>query len=299
MKRPLKKGQVILTTEAPVGNVAQIEQEKHYILSQRVIAFETNANLSDDFLYFLIQKNKSVLLRYSTGGTAKGISQKSLKQVKVYLSTCITEQIKISQLHRIIKNLITLYERKIEYLSKIKYYFVQKIFSHLNAVRQIKIKELCNLKQWSTITSKEMKPIGYPVYGANGKIGFYDKYNHENPTICVTCRGATSGNILISDSFSYITGNAMCLDNLDENVNIKYLFEYLKFRGLQDVVTGSAQPQITSSLLGVVKIPFISKDKQDYFANIFKIFDSLTNNYKRKKNNLEKIKMFLLNIMFI
>ena len=116
MKKALKLGQVILTTEAPVGNVAQIKEKKHYILSQRVIAFETDKNLLDDFLYFLLQRNNSTLLRYSTGGTAKGISQKSLKQVKINLTPNISEQKQISQLLNVVKNLITLYERKLKLL---------------------------------------------------------------------------------------------------------------------------------------------------------------------------------------
>ncbi len=28
------------------------------------------------------------------------------------------------------------------------------------------------------------------VYGANGVIGYYDEYNHEDSEVAVTCRGA-------------------------------------------------------------------------------------------------------------
>lgn len=128
MKKTLKLGQVILTTEAPVGNVAQIKQMKHYILSQRVIAFETDKNLLDDFLYFLLQRYNSTLLRYSTGGTAKGISQKSLRQVKVNLTSNINEQKQISQLLSAVKNLITLYEDKQQHLIEIKNTLLNTMF---------------------------------------------------------------------------------------------------------------------------------------------------------------------------
>ena len=30
----------------------------------------------------------------------------------------------------------------------------------------------------------------FPVFGANGVIGKYDKYNHEDAQLLVTCRGA-------------------------------------------------------------------------------------------------------------
>jgi len=36
----LHKGQVLFTTEAPMGNVAQVPDNRRYILSQRTIAFD-------------------------------------------------------------------------------------------------------------------------------------------------------------------------------------------------------------------------------------------------------------------
>lgn len=51
----LKKGQVLFTTEAPMGNVAQVPDDRGYILSQRTIAFNVKANkISDDFLAVLL-----------------------------------------------------------------------------------------------------------------------------------------------------------------------------------------------------------------------------------------------------
>lgn len=38
----------------------------------------------------------------------------------------------------------------------------------------------------------------YPVFGANGIIGKYDKFNHKNSELLITCRGATCGSVNIS-----------------------------------------------------------------------------------------------------
>jgi type I restriction enzyme, S subunit len=78
--------QVLFTTEAPMGNVAQIPDDKKYILSQRTIAFVTDAaRLSEDYLAILL-KSPIVfgkLSARSSGGTAKGVSQKSLLSISV------------------------------------------------------------------------------------------------------------------------------------------------------------------------------------------------------------------------
>ena len=118
-----------------------------------------------------------------------------------------------------------------------------------------KIKDICKPKQWKTISAEMLQEEGYPVYGANGVIGYYSEYNHENPTLLVTCRGATCGSLNICQPYSYVNGNAMALDELRSDVNIKYLYYYLKARGFNDVISGSAQPQITRSAIEQVEMP--------------------------------------------
>ena len=55
----LHKGQVVFTTEAPMGNVAQIPNDDLYILSQRTIAFEVKHDLIiEDFLATLLRSPK-------------------------------------------------------------------------------------------------------------------------------------------------------------------------------------------------------------------------------------------------
>lgn len=124
-------------------------------------------------------------------------------------------------------------------------------------MKYVNLFDICSPKQWKTISGNDILKIGsYPVYGANGIIGFYDEYNHEEETLLVTCRGATCGTLNISVPKSYINGNAMALDNLSSSVNLKYLYYYLFLRGFDDVITGSAQPQITrEGLKNVNKIP--------------------------------------------
>ena len=101
----LHKGQVVFTTEAPMGNVAQIPNDDLYILSQRTIAFEVKHDLiQEDFLATLLRSQKifNELTALSSGGTAKGISQKSLSNLKVCLPTSLEEQSAIGSLFRIL-----------------------------------------------------------------------------------------------------------------------------------------------------------------------------------------------------
>ena len=129
-----------------------------------------------------------------------------------------------------------------------------------------KLTEISRPRQWTTIATQHFTKDGYPVYGANGKIGYYSEYNHEQPTIMIACRGATCGSINVSEPKSYINGNAMCLDDVDESINLTYLEYALRTRDFSDVITGSAQPQITATNLEKVEIPIPEKNAQAAFA---------------------------------
>ena len=113
----------------------------------------------------------------------------------------------------------------------------------------------CDMYQPKTISTKELIDDGkYLVYGANGVIGRYDKYNHEKAQLLITCRGATCGAVNISEPFSWINGNAMVINPKDENLDLKYLaYIFQSEVNFNKVITGSAQPQITrQSLLPVI-----------------------------------------------
>ena len=111
----LHKGQVLFTTEAPMGNVAQVPDEKKYILSQRTIAFLVkNHIITEDFLAAILRspKVRNELLTLQSGGTAKGVSQKSLSSIKVELPRDLKEQTAIAQVFHGFDNLITLHQRQ-------------------------------------------------------------------------------------------------------------------------------------------------------------------------------------------
>ena len=142
-------------------------------------------------------------------------------------------------------------------------------------IKQVNLIDICDPKQWKTISSNDLHDEGYPVYGANGKIGYFSKYTHEFPTVLITCRGATCGTINICEPKSYVNGNAMALDNLDSSVDLTYLFYVLKYRGFDDAISGSAQPQITRQNLKNVKIPMPLLVNQRKIAAILDAADSL------------------------
>jgi len=136
---------------------------------------------------------------------------------------------------------------------------------------------------------EQLTDNGYPVYGANGKIGYYHSYTHERPTLLITCRGATCGTLNISEPFSYVNGNAMALDDLSSEVELHYLFFYLLNRNLNDVISGSAQPQITRTGLEKVKIPLPPLQIQKKIAAVLEKADELRRKREEQIKRLDDL----------
>lgn len=157
-----------------------------------------------------------------------------------------------------------------------------------------KLGDVCELYQPKTISSKEMVDDGeYPVFGANGIIGKYDKYNHEEPQLLITCRGATCGSVNISEPKSWINGNAMVVRPIDNSLNLKFI-EYL-FRGGIDIsktITGAAQPQITRQTLSPVLISYPKSlpEQQRIVSILDEAFAAIAKTKANAEQNLKNAK---------
>lgn len=147
-----------------MGNVAQIPDTHKYILSQRTIAFVTDAaRLSEDYLAVLLKSPNvfGTLLARSSGGTAKGVSQKSLSSIHVRVCDELTEQTKIGEYFRELDRLIGLHQRKHDKLVTLKKAMLQKMFPQPGA------------------TTPEIRFKGFSGEWVEKKLG--DVFSYERP----------------------------------------------------------------------------------------------------------------------
>jgi len=153
----------------------------------------------------------------------------------------------------------------------------------------VELGEVCEIYQPKTITSKEIKSEGkYKVFGANGVIGYYDKYNHEDSEVLITCRGATCGTLNLSEPNSWITGNAMVIKPKDDLLSKQFLFYILKNSNLKSVISGSAQPQITRTSLSPLEIPFPPLSVQKEIVEQIEVKQNAIDHAKAIIQNLER-----------
>ncbi len=128
--KPLREQQILMTTEAPAGVVMQIPDNRPYILSQRVIALNVDPTKVDEcFFAYLLRSHyvQNQIERLCSGGTAKGISQKHLKEIKVRYPKSIKTQQKIAEFFTALDEKIHSIENKLSLLDRTKKYFVNAL----------------------------------------------------------------------------------------------------------------------------------------------------------------------------
>jgi restriction endonuclease S subunit len=142
-----------------------------------------------------------------------------------------------------------------------------------------KLGDICEIYQPKTISTSELIQNGeFLVYGANGVIGNYNKFNHEDSEVLVTCRGATCGTVNVSKPYSWINGNAMVVRPKHESLRKDFLTLVLKSVEYEKITTGTAQPQITRVPLANVEVTVPSLAAQEKVVNIIgSIFELLSN----------------------
>lgn len=146
------------------------------------------------------------------------------------------------------------------------------------------------LKYGKNLPVKEFTQTGYPVFGANGQIGFYSKYHYENSKVLITCRGATCGTINRNLPKSFITNNSIVIDIINDDIDESFLEYAIKATDRANVITGTAQPQITIENLSKHKIKIAPINEQKRIvAKLEKLLAKVETSQKR----LDKIPLIL------
>lgn len=126
----VKIDDVLITTEAPLGNVALVDRED-IALAQRVIKYRGKENISNNrFLLqkFLGEKFQEILTSKATGGTVQGIKGSVLHQIEISLPS-LKEQTKIAEFLSAVDDKISQLSQQLELLNQYKKGVMQKIFS--------------------------------------------------------------------------------------------------------------------------------------------------------------------------
>ena len=324
---PLYKGQVVFTTEAPMGNVAQIPDNEKYILSQRTIAFNPSQRLIDGFLADLLSTKKiqNELMSLATGGTAKGVSQKSLKFLKIAFPNT-EEQNFIHKVIKLLQTFITLQQRKLRQLKQLKMVMLQQLFVDKNNQQP-------NLRFKKFNGNWELHKLGDVILD-------YKKKNNNDllPVLTSSFQGieyqekhfgskqkhdTSDYNVLPKEYMTYRnrSDNGYFRFNINKlgiigivskfypvfttiNTNKQFLASYLNYNPrlknyFKVVSVGTSQHVLSLKNFKKTNLLFPSKSEQDKIGDFFNLLNKIIFLQQNKLTQLTTLKKYLLQKMFI
>lgn len=330
----LHKGQVLFTTEAPMGNVAQVPDNRRYILSQRTIAFDVKDKLITENFLATVLRTPTVfadLTALSSGGTAKGVSQKSLASVEIRLPKDLNEQEKIADTFFNLDHLITLHQRKYDKLQNLKKAMLEKMFPKNGSnVPEIRFKGFTD--DWEQrklgdniveYTEKTTENNQYPVLTSSRKgIFFQTDYYDGNQ---IASADNTGYNIVPYGYFTYrhmsddeifhfnindiaengIVSTLYPVFTTDENLDSRYLQyqlnygrEFARYAILQKQ-GGSRTYMYLNKLRNLYLTVPTAIEEQKKISEYFTNLDHLITLHQRELEKLKNIKKAMLEKMFV
>jgi type I restriction-modification system specificity subunit len=240
------------------------------------------------YVYYYLRQQSDSLNKLAIGGAQQNLNALTIKKFKIALPTLPTQQ-KIASILSAYDRLIENNTRRIRLLEQMaenlyKEWFVRFRFPEHEKVEMVnglpkgwklkRYEEELNIRYGKGLSTEQLKEEGYPVFGSNGQIGFYDSYMYDNPQILISCRGASSGIVNISLPKSFITSNSLICERTEKTES---LYEYLKYyflnNNLVQYQTGSAQPQITINNIVKLKLLVPELKVQRSFSEKIRVID--------------------------
>jgi type I restriction enzyme, S subunit len=263
-------GDVLLTTEAPLGEVAQLDERK-VALAQRVVALRGEKGLLDnDFLKYLLQSRQvqDQLKSRASGTTVQGVKQSELRKINLTLPP-IAEQRAIAKVLRSLDDKIELNRRMNETLEAIaraifKSWFVDVTESGLpEGWREVTLGDaivIHDSKRIPLSSRERAKRQGpYPYYGAASVMDYVDDYLFDGVYTLI----GEDGSVVNEDDtpvLQYVWGkfwvnnHAHVLTGKD-GIAVEHLFLFLNTVNIRPFVTGAVQPKLNQGNL--CRIPFV------------------------------------------
>ena len=248
-----------------------------------------------DFLYYLIQTKKNDLIRKSCGSTFLEISANEVRKIQVSVPSGVEQQ-KIAGLLSLIDERIATQNKIIEKLQSLIKGIAQNVAR--NNKPYIHLSECLECSSSTLQESDVCKNGTYPVYGANGIVGYLDNYNTEKEAVYIIKDGSGVGTV------SYVTGKCSATGTLNtlqakEGYSLQYLYYMLKVFNFEPYKTGMAIPHIYFKDYGKAKIFCPSYSKQLRYAKLLSAIDEKLLAEQKILTNLGLQKQYLLRQMFI
>ncbi len=233
--------------------------------------------------------------RMGAGAQHFNIGQDGLSKISLCFPL-MEEQNKIARLLSLIDERIATQNKIIDKLQSLIKGIAQNVAR--NNKPNIRLSECLECSSSTLQESDVCKNGTYPVYSANGIVGYLDNYNTEKEAVYIIKDGSGVGTV------SYVTGKCSATGTLNtlqakEGYSLQYLYYMLKVFNFEPYKTGMAIPHIYFKDYGKAKIFCPSYTEQLKYARLLSAIDNKLSAEQSILTDLSLQKQYLLRQMFI
>ena len=268
---------------------------KEMSTNQQINSIVVNDNNDNEFVYYAIQ---SAFPRYlsSIAVQAVPIISKSAFELLPNNRPYLQEQKKIGKFLSMLDERIATQNKIIDKLQSLIKGIAHKVSKQ--GKPNIRLSE-CLLCTSSTLQESDVAEVGaYPVYGANGIVGYLDTYNTTSEAIYIIKDGSGVGAVSCVKGKCSATGTLNILQT-KEGFSLRYLYFILKVFSFEPYKTGMAIPHIYFKDYGKAKIYCPSNQLQCKYADLLSKIEQKATAEQKILDNLCSQKQYLLCQMFI
>ena len=288
-----RKGEVMITCAGTVGKCIIYNGEDSYYQDSNIVWIDNpDEIITNEFLYHLLRKvNWSKL----NSTTIVRIYNDDLRNLKFDIPQH-QEQKKITRLLSLIDKRIATQNKIIEKLESL----IKGIAHRVAGMGKpnVCLKECLECTS-STLQESEVSDLGpYPVYGANGIVGFLDSYNTPDEAIYIVKDGSGVGSV------AYVKGKCSATGTLNiltakQNYSLQFLYYLLKVFNYSPYKTGMAIPHIYFKDYGKSKIFCPPYAEQLQYAQLLVAIDTKLLAEKKILFSFNSQKQYFLRELFI
>jgi len=312
-----QKNDILYSIIGSIGGVYCVKDEKIGISSSVAIIRANSELIFPQYLaYFLKSKFFEAQVQAIKGGVAQGfMSIEKLKNVNILYPKNLDYQAKIVSILSAYDDLIESKQKQIKLLEEAaqrlyKEWFVDLRFPGYEDIPIIngmpegweeeEINKIFNIKYGKTLPTNKIKNSGkYPVYGANGIIGYYNQKNCNDYVVLITSRGNGSGEVSRThDKEAFVTNNSFIIMPVNDLIKLPFTYQLMKTINFKRICTGSAQPQLTNKSINILKVVLPSDELVLKFCQYTEIYyEKIENLLSQNKRLIEARDRLLTKLM--
>ena len=334
----LEEDDIVITSRGSLGHIAWYNADISSLMpyariNSGMLILRNKKEIETEYLYHFMKSDKgqSQISFISFGSAQPQLTKKGVEDLKVILPTRRDEQTQLGHCFSSLDHLITLHQRKCEETKKLKKYMLQKMFpqngKRVPEIRfagftddweQRKLPEFVTFFNGLTYTPDDVEETGTLVLRSsnvkNGEIVDADNV-YVNDKV-VTSENVQEGDIIVvvrngsraligkhaqikAPMPNTVIGAFMSGIRSEHSSFVNALLDTSAFENEIAKNMGATINQITGYMFSKMEFMIPSGEKQQKIGEYFQSFDDLITLHQRKYEELQKIKKFMLQNMFI